>query len=177
MSSAATPYFVVVDSRCRIKYVTAGYPEELERLVASALDSLPDVDSFLREADAIGARAPIYSISLSDERVLRVVRIFGEDETMFVLSVEEDVNRKSLSRAVRRHQLTRRETAVLTLILDGLKAGEIARLLNISENTVQGYFKRLLAKTGSRNRASMVAKILDWEAREKSLTPEVGLAV
>ena len=96
---------------------------------------------------------------------------------MFVLTVEEDANRKSLSRAVRRYQLTRRETAVLTLILDGLNASEIGGSLTISENTVQGYFKRLLAKTGSRNRVSMVAKILDWQPQVKMLAPDVGVAV
>ena len=34
--------------------------------------------------------------------------------------------------------------------------------LKIAETTVQGYYKRLLSKTQSRNRPAMVANVLDW---------------
>ncbi len=177
-SVAASPSFVVVDARCRIKYVSAGgSDEELKRIVASPVELQPEVEAFLRDGLGGEACSAVRTAYLSGEHVLRVARLFGEGGAMFVLTVEEDANRKSLSRAVRRYQLTRRETAVLTLILDGLNASEIGGSLTISENTVQGYFKRLLAKTGSRNRVAMVAKILDWQPHVKMLAPDVGVAV
>ncbi|HMD03339.1 MAG TPA: helix-turn-helix transcriptional regulator, partial [Candidatus Baltobacteraceae bacterium] len=129
----------------------------MQSIVASPVELQPDVEAFLLGIGGGDVSAPVRTAFLSEEHVLRVARLVGEGGPMYVLSVEEDRNRLSLSRAARRHQLTRRETAVLTLILDGSNASEIAATLGISENTVQGYFKRLLSKTGSRNRVAMVA--------------------
>jgi DNA-binding CsgD family transcriptional regulator len=71
-------------------------------------------------------------------------------------------SRDTVRVAARRYALTKREHEVLMLILEGANAAEIAGALHISEHTVQGYFKRLLKKTGSRNRAAMVANVLEW---------------
>jgi len=180
MNSAVTsPSFAVVDAACRIKYISGGNGAsgDLERIVVNSTELQPEVEAFLREYESSDAAAPVRTAYLADERLLRVARLVGEGGTMFVLSVEEDPNRKNLSRAVRRHQLTRRETAVLTLILDGLQSSEIAQALTISENTVQGYFKRLLAKTGSRNRVSMIAKVLDWQPQTTTVAPAIRVAV
>jgi len=68
----------------------------------------------------------------------------------------------SLSRATRKYQLTPREIEVLAMILEGASAAETANALKIAETTVQGYYKRLLSKTQSRNRPAMVANVLDW---------------
>jgi FixJ family two-component response regulator len=51
---------------------------------------------------------------------------------------------------------------ILILVLEGANASEVAAALVISEHTVHGYFKRLLKKTRSRNRAAMVANVLEW---------------
>jgi DNA-binding CsgD family transcriptional regulator len=169
-SSHAAPNFVVIDARHRVTYVARceGTQAELGRIIASPNQLQPEVAAALREMEHRDDGSPLRAAALSDDYVLRVARLVGEGETMFALSVEEDPKRKSLSRATRRHQLTRRETTVLTLILDGSSAGEIAAQLGISEHTVQGYFKRLLAKTGARNRVAMVAEVLDWEPRRQT---------
>ncbi len=111
--------------------------------------------------------------ALGDGRVLRLVPLVGASGQTYVLSVELDGNRNGLTRAARRFQLTRRESEVLALILDGASAAEIAGMLHIAENTVQGYFKRLLSKTNSRNRPAMVANVLDWDRsrRATSIAP------
>ena len=161
---ASSPSFVVVDTRCRVRYVSA--PDgEFNRLVVSRVKLQDDVEAFIRKlaAEPEEAASPVSVGLLSDNLVLRVVRVVGGEGIMFILSVEEDRNCDSLARAARRHQLTRRETEVLSLILDGSSAGEIAQMLALSEHTVQGYFKRLLFKTGARNRVSMVAGIFDWD--------------
>jgi DNA-binding CsgD family transcriptional regulator len=169
MVSTAAPSFVVVDLRCRIRYASAGGQgdSDLKRIIINRVRLQPDVEAFVRglaSVDRNEVPSPVRFRFLDDDRILRVVRVTGDEGTMFILSIEEDRNRSSLVRAARRHELTRRETEVLALILDGSSAGEIAEALAISEHTVQGYFKRLLYKTGARNRVSMVAGILDWDS-------------
>lgn len=163
----AAPSFVVVDSHCRIRYASPCRQDEsdLKHMMINRLRLQPDVEAFVRELAATKVEepaSPARCTFLDDDRILRVVRVIGEEGTVFILSLEEDSNRNNLVRAARRHELTRRETEVLALILDGSNAGEIAQMLAISEHTVQGYFKRLLHKTGARNRVSMVAGVLDW---------------
>lgn len=171
MVSKAAASFIVVDSRCRIRYASEGGQDdgELDRLIVNRAKLQPDVENFVRglTADTDEPPSPVRFNVLDDFRILRVARVTGCEGTMFILSVEEDSNRSGLMRAARRHELTRRETEVLGLILDGSSAGEIAEALAISEHTVQGYFKRLLFKTGARNRVSMVAGVLDWNRQTR----------
>jgi DNA-binding CsgD family transcriptional regulator len=172
MTSNAGPSFVVVDSRCRIRYASEGGEgdSDLERLIVNRVKLQPNVEAFVRGLAAADRdeTSPLGFNLLDDFRILRAVRVIGHEGTMFILSVEEDRNRNGLVRAARRHELTRRETEVLGLILDGSSASEIANALAISEHTVQGYFKRLLYKTGARNRVSMVAGILDWNRQMRA---------
>jgi DNA-binding CsgD family transcriptional regulator len=170
------PSFVVVDSRCRIRYASEGGEGDvdLQRIIVNRARLQPDVEGFVRELAAESQDEPAPPVRfnfLEDFRILRVVRVTGGEGTVFILSIEEDKNHSSLLRAARRHELTRRETEVLGLILDGSSAGEIAEALAISEHTVQGYFKRLLYKTGARNRVSMVAAILDWNRHMRVAPP------
>lgn len=99
-------------------------------------------------------------------RTLRLSQLDGE-ETLFALVLEIDRNEAKMLRAVSRFQLTRRQSEVLALLLDGSSANDVARTLMISEYTAQGYVKCLLAKTASHNRAEMVAKVLDWTSRPR----------
>jgi len=179
MTSKGAPSFVVVDSHCRIRYASEGGQgdTDLERLIINRAKLQPDVEGFVRgltAADSDEPASPVRFNVLDDFRILRVARVTGCEGTMFILSIEEDRNRSGLMRAARRHELTRRETEVLGLILDGSSAGEIAEALAISEHTVQGYFKRLLFKTGARNRVSMVAGVLDWNRQTRPYTSISG---
>jgi DNA-binding CsgD family transcriptional regulator len=99
---------------------------------------------------------------LDAQRFVRATRLDGREGHLFAVSVEFFRGGDSLSRATRKYQLTPREIDVLAMILEGASAGETAHALKIAETTVQGYYKRLLSKTNSRNRPAMVANVLDW---------------
>lgn len=102
-------------------------------------------------------------------RTLRISRLEGP-EALFALTLEIDRSEANMTRAVSRYQLTRRQSEVLALLLDGSSAGDVARSLVISEYTAQGYVKCLLTKTSSHNRAEMVAKVLDWKPNSRRTT-------
>jgi DNA-binding CsgD family transcriptional regulator len=108
---------------------------------------------------------PVSCVVMRDGgRTLRFSPMSGPDGRLYALVMETDVHAGMLARIARSYSLTRRQTEVLALVLDGASASDVARALVISEYTAQGYVKSLLAKTGSRNRAAMVAKVLNWNA-------------
>ena len=99
--------------------------------------------------------------------ILRVTQLSGPAGSFVAVFIEEHQRREDLAGAARRYGLSRRELEVLTLILGGMNATEIAANMNIAETTVSDYFKHLLRKTGAKNRADMLAKVLGWNG-----TPE-----
>jgi DNA-binding CsgD family transcriptional regulator len=96
------------------------------------------------------------------DRTLRLSPLEGVEGGLYALVMEADRHSGLLARASSRFHLTRRQTEVLALVLEGASAHDVAHALVISEYTAQGYVKSLLAKTNSRNRAAMVAKVLHW---------------
>ena len=88
----------------------------------------------------------------------------NENLNLAVLTVEAVRSQKHLAAAVAPFALTRRETQILALILDGTPGPEMASGLNLAESTIQSYLKKLLEKTRSPNRYGMVAKVLGWQS-------------
>jgi DNA-binding CsgD family transcriptional regulator len=95
--------------------------------------------------------------------IVRVIALDGDTQRFIAVMIEQIRHRDSLARAAKGYSLSPRETEVLSLILEGASAPEIASVLCLAESTVQSYFKHLLSKTNSRNRPSMVAKVLGWD--------------
>ena len=77
--------------------------------------------------------------------------------------VERYRSRDSLTWAAKEFAISRRELEVLALLLQGMSTNEIAQSLCIAESTADFHLKRLLAKTASRNRPELVAKVLGWK--------------
>lgn len=103
--------------------------------------------------------------------VLRVSRLAGSAGSYVAVFIERGTRREDLTGTAERYGFTRREVEVLTLILNGLSGAEIAQNLSIAETTVADYVKQLLRKTGAKNRADMLARVLGWNGpREASLT-------
>ncbi|MEA2786214.1 MAG: Bacterial regulatory protein luxR family [Candidatus Eremiobacteraeota bacterium] len=70
--------------------------------------------------------------------------------------------------AAKRFELTAREQDVVTLLLMGMGATEVARRLGLSELTVHDYYARLRRKTGARTLSGMIATLLGWSDAEPS---------
>jgi DNA-binding CsgD family transcriptional regulator len=178
---------IVVDSACRVKFSfwDTNKGDEARRFLSADRKGLrPEIEELV--AKRIAERSSGFPLEprvvlRDEERELRLSPLDGQDdEELYALIVETDRNYDSIARAAKRFQLTRRQAEVLAHVLEGESANEIAVTLSISEYTAQGYIKSLLSKTASRNRAAMVAKVLDWNQpnptpRQASAT-ENGLA-
>jgi DNA-binding CsgD family transcriptional regulator len=92
--------------------------------------------------------------------MLRIGEIDGSAGPHICVFAEPFQSRDALREASRRYQITRRETEVLTLLVQGSATTEIAAALSIQESTVQDHIKNIAAKTNSRNRTEIVAKVL-----------------
>jgi DNA-binding CsgD family transcriptional regulator len=163
---------VVIDSECQVVLDSIEPHEHELRLLLSddrtgfRGDIHEVVKSLLEYCIHTGERHSRVAF-LDAHRFIRVTRLDGGSGSLFAVSIESFRGGDSLSRATRKFQLTPREIDVLALILEGASAIETAETLKIAETTVQGYYKRLLMKTGSRNRPAMVATVLDWAGRRE----------
>jgi DNA-binding CsgD family transcriptional regulator len=163
---------IIVDGHCRIVLNSLDPAErELRVLLSDDRKRLRrDVDAVVRdlieECERLVERQSRIAF-LDRHRFVRVTRLEGCDESLFAMTLESFRGSDSLSRAARKFQLTPREIDVLGMILEGSSATEMARALQLAETTVQGYFKRLLSKTQSRNRPAMVANVLGWGGSDR----------
>ena len=58
------------------------------------------------------------------------------------------------------HGFTGRETQILERLLSGADGRDLARSLNLSENTVQDYLKNIFTKTGTRSRRQLIGRVI-----------------
>ena len=79
----------------------------------------------------------------------------------------------------RQLKLTRRETELLTLSVDGLSRKELAEALGVAENTVKAQIRSLLKKSGARSLATLAQKVIKGATRDTTPpeAPEAPAAV
>jgi DNA-binding CsgD family transcriptional regulator len=171
---------IITDSACNVKLFSSdgSAGDEAQNFVSAGGTRLrPEIEAIvskLIEDRPAGSLTQSRVVLLDEERSLRFSPLSSPEGTLFAIIVERDHTYDRVGRAVTRFKLTRRQTEVLALVLDGASAGEIAKQLCISEYTAQGYIKSLLSKTASRNRAAMVARVLEWDlANESRIRPTV----
>jgi len=99
--------------------------------------------------------------------IVRVVPMDGAAGPRIGVLVERYQPRNSLMWAAECFSISDRELEVLALLLKGNSSAQIAQELSIAESTAHDHVKRLLAKTESRNRAEMIAKILGWRTQRR----------
>lgn len=71
----------------------------------------------------------------------------------------------------RQLKLTRRETELLTLSVDGLSRKQLAQALGVAENTVKAQIRSLLKKSGARSLATLAQKVIKGAAQETMPPP------
>jgi len=127
---------------------------QLEAAVAAVVATWTDDPATMREATAIPRQA----------LVMRVVPLRGPAGLRIGVTFERLKTRNAVASAARRFGLSPRELDVLAHVLEGHDTPRVADLLGIAPSTVNDHVKRMFAKTESRNRAELAARILGWKA-------------
>lgn len=73
---------------------------------------------------------------------------------------------RRIEHLARQLKLTRRETELLTLSVDGLSRRELAKSLGVAENTVKAQIRSLLKKSGARSLATLAQKVIKGAAHD-----------
>jgi DNA-binding CsgD family transcriptional regulator len=91
--------------------------------------------------------------------LLHMKKLNGREQ-FYLVSIERVAKRDHIARTTQRFGLSRRESEVLSLVLRGDRANDIALELGISPTTVSDHLTNLLRKTNSRNRSEMLSKVM-----------------
>jgi DNA-binding NarL/FixJ family response regulator len=97
--------------------------------------------------------------AMVSDYLLHMKQLRGREQ-FYLISVERVARRDHIARATMRYGLSRRESEVLSLVLCGDRANDIALELGISPTTVNDHLTNLLRKTSSRNRSEMLSKVM-----------------
>lgn len=169
----SSPLVIVVNDALRVLGSSVPSTEEDEALAALVAEANGSLPVFLRPtvrrmtAVACDDTAPERIALAQGSLLVRVIPILVTTVApvrLCVVLLERYHSRDYLSYAVKRFGMSRREQEVLKLALDGQSAAEIADALSIATSTAEDHLRRLLIKTGARNRADMIARVLGWGA-------------
>lgn len=150
-------------------YTVAFAEREAALLLGVSLPAGASLPQWMQEALSVAqaarsANSAGDSIAFLPPDVLaRITTMDGLSTTYTAVFIERYAQRENLGAAAQRYGLTARQVEVLRLILRGQSAHQIAAQLALAESTVADHFKNLLEKTGARNRAEMIAKVLGWD--------------
>lgn len=86
-------------------------------------------------------------------------------------SVDDAAIGQRIEHLARQLRLTRRETELLTLSVDGLSRKQLAEALGVAENTVKAQIRSLLKKSGARSLATLAQKVIKGAVRESAPPP------
>ncbi len=166
-----SPGLIVLDRRLRIEAITPAARRLLGEIkLSQAPNGAPDQLPYVVYAVASRARLAGRSSFAQDMAVARVstggsgwLVLYGslvEDDPDRAAVVVDRAHPPSLSPVIARaYGLTAREQDVLLRALRGQSTKAMARLLNISPNTVQEHFKKIFDKLDVRSRRELVGKI------------------
>lgn len=135
---------------CAIKILSE---HRIPSVVFSSHDSGASIERAM--SHEVGARG--FVSKLSDEKILLdAVNTVLNGQTF----IQPDLVSSLLEVSTIYSALTRREMEVLKLIQDGLSNQEIANLMKIKLSTLENYLCIIYDKTGSRDKASLLEKIM-----------------
>jgi DNA-binding CsgD family transcriptional regulator len=165
LSRRAAPSVYIVDSNLRVLHCRPD-PSERRRDCVGRGDALPAlVQTAVRAILARGSRgAGSASIGAADGSVVvRLIHFDDSVEAPMAVLVERLRARDRVGATAQRYGLSAREREVIALVAHGAKNREIARQLHIAESTAVFHVKRLLSKTGARNRTELAALLMNLE--------------
>jgi DNA-binding CsgD family transcriptional regulator len=134
---------------CRFDPATLRLPPAVERAVKELLERIDPADP---------SRVP--AAMANGSLLVRLMMLTGGETPLFAVTVERFKVRASLRAVAARYALSQREHETLALVVKGAKNSEIASRLQISHSTAIFHVKRLMTKTGARNRTELVAKVV-----------------
>ena len=158
------PCFAVLDADLSVASVEARLADVFATVGLSLENgSLPD--EVVAAVRHLLAAPPQQSRSvIVRDLLLRATALSGRSGQRVALSVEPVRRRDRLNNAPSRFGLSEREQQVLSLMLEGREAREIAQRLEVAQSTVAEYLKRLYIKVGAANRNEMLARVFDTSA-------------
>lgn len=162
-------YVLSCDYAVELKWTPHGAATENDALqeILDLSDGLPPVvESTVRALTASWGDDPAACEPGSDVplpfMVVRTYPLLGADGMKIGVIVERYRSRNPLLHSQEQFGMSSRELEVLVLILKGFGTTQIANALDIAESTAHDHIKRMLLKTGSRNRTELAAKALGW---------------
>jgi len=113
----------------------------------------------------VDGNPPLARVHLADGvwLTMKAARLEGprtDDGPDIAVSIEPSSASERASLFARAYGLTRRETELLTRLIAGADTRDLARLMYVSENTVQDHLKSVFAKTGTRSRRTLLSLVL-----------------
>lgn len=135
---------------CAFQPGSGRLPPLIDRAVQSLLDDAKDK----KQRPGVLTAVPSGSV------LVRILPLDGSAGAAYAVLVERFKMRGNLRAVVARYALSKREHEALALVVKGARNSEIASRLQISPSTAIFHVKRLMAKTGARNRTELVAKVV-----------------
>ena len=165
----ALPKLIVLDADCNVTACEPGALELMQRFCPAAPDNVPQIPEIVKRTlkQAIGSCSEtsgdvtVLTVPVPN-LVVRATRLNGSGTQCIAVTVEEMATREHLRSAPARFKLSDRELAVLSMLIHGNSARNIALALCISQNTVKEHVKRVYVKLGVNTRAQAIARVLDW---------------
>ena len=113
----------------------------------------------------IDANPPRARVHLGDGQwlTLRAARMDSAQPTperRIAVSIETSASGERVSLFARACGLSTRETELLSHVIAGAATRDIARLMFVSEHTVQDHLKSIFTKTATRTRRTLIAHVL-----------------
>lgn len=175
LQARALPAFYILDVEYRVR--SYWLPADVEKSFVPVKKSSeqmmrldPAVESVVRAVVADWQDAPPKSGAglavVAPAAAVRVMPLIGSvGQQSFLVTIERIKTRNAIDSARRRFSLSPRELDVLALVLEGCDTPAVAVRLHIARSTANDHVKRMLAKTSSRNRAELVARVLGWNGK------------
>ncbi|MGP6158848.1 MAG: LuxR C-terminal-related transcriptional regulator [Vulcanimicrobiaceae bacterium] len=172
-ASGGLPIVFIVDREMRIESAAQSPVEydELQKAFLQPVDGslAPPLARAVRALTAkwgstatecpAGITRPIPSLSV------RVVPMLAGGHLRVCVLVERIERLSLLKRAAQRFSLSARELDVLELLLAGESTTSVATKLSIAEPTARDHIKRLLSKTGAKNRVEIASRFFGFRPR------------